>query len=407
MAWQQQDFTPAASSALAGLRVLDISRLVAANMTSLQLADHGADVIKVEPLPAGDPLRAWQSADVATFWKAYARNKRSIALDFRSAGATAILERLIAGSDVLIENFKPGTMEKMGLDPARLIERHPRLIVLRVSGFGQTGPYSSRPGFGTLIEAMSGFAARNGEEGGGPLLPPLALADMIAGLYGAFGVMTALHAAHATGRGQVIDLSLLEPMVSMIGPEAADLARTGLVKQRVGNGSFTSSPRNVYRAKDGGFVAISASIQSMAERVFRLIGKGDLLADPRFATNVARVANRCEVDHMVGEWIGARTRDEALAQFEAADITAAPILDARDSAADPHFIERGVVVEVPDADIGRMAMHAPLPRLSDTPASLRRPAPRLGEHTRAILAECGMTEPEIEQALAGGLVAER
>ncbi|MCF3933857.1 CoA transferase [Acuticoccus sp. M5D2P5] len=406
MDWQQRDFDPAAAGPLAGIRVVDLSRLVAGNMTSLQLADHGADVVKVEPLPDGDPLRAWRRANVTTFWKTYCRNKRSLALDFRGEGAVAILRKLILSADVLIENFRPGTMEEMGLDPKALQAAAPGLVVLRVSGFGQTGPYGQRPGFGTLVEAMSGFAARNGEEGGDPLLPPLALADMIAGLYGAFGIMTALHARASTGTGQIIDLSLLEPIVSVLGPEAADFKLTNTVKPRVGNGSHTSSPRNVYRTLDNEFVALSASMQRMAERVFKAIGREDMLADPRFATNAARVQHRGEVDRVVGGWILQHDRAEVLEIFGKASITVAPILDAKDIAADPHFHERGIIVEVPDEEMGRIPVHAPIPRLSETPAPLRFAAPKLGEHTRDILAEAGMNDDEIAGAVASGLVAE-
>ena len=391
---------------LHGIRVVDLSRLVAGNMASLQMADHGADVIKVEPLPDGDPLRAWGAAKVPTFWKSYCRNKRSLALDFRAEGSVGILKRLIDGADVVIENFRPGTMEKMGLDPAELVVGRPDLVVLRVSGFGQTGPYGPRPGFGTLIEAMSGFAARNGEEGGDPLLPPLALADMISGLYGAFGVMTAIHARKTTGDGQVIDLSLLESMVSVLGPEPADLRLTGSVKPRLGNGSNTSSPRNVYRTGDGHFIALSASIQRMAERVFTLIGRGDMLSDPRFSTNHARVQHREEVDAIVGDWIGARTREEVLSTFDEAGVTAAPIFDTKDIVANEHFQEREVFVELPDEDTGSIPMHSPIPRLSGTPASIRFPAPKLGEHSRSILTGLGFEPAQIDAAVAAGLVKE-
>ena len=251
---------------------------------------------------------------------------------------------------------------------------------------------------------MSGFAARNGEEGGEPLLPPLALADMISGLYGAFGIMAALRAREASGRGQIIDLSLLEPMVSVLGPEAADLKLTGRVKPRVGNASNTSSPRNVYRTRDGEFVALSASMQRMAERVLKLIGREDMLSDPRFATNAARVKHREEVDRAVGGWILGRDRAEVLQAFEAAGITAAPIFDAGDIARNPHFHERGIFVEVPDEDMGAIPIHAPIPRLSDTPATIHAPAPKLGEHTRDVLAEAGLSEAEIGKAVANGLV---
>lgn len=385
--------------------MLDLSRLVAGNMTSLQLADFGAEVTKVEPLPAGDPLRAWQQEGVSSFWKVYGRNKRSLALDFRKEGAVDLLARLIASSDVMIENFRPGTLEGMGLGPEVLRARHPDLILLRVSGFGQTGPYSRRPGFGTLIEGMSGFASRNGEPEGGPLLPPLALADMIAGLYGANAVGMALRVRDAGQGGQVIDLSLLEAMTSVLGPEALDHALTGQVKPRVGNGSNTSSPRNAYRTRDGAWIAVSGSMQSMAERVFRAIGRADMIDDPRYRTNADRVARRGEVDGIIGDWFAARTRDEAMEVMERAGVTAAPLYDIADIAADPHFSQRGIYVETEDPELGRAAQHAPVPRLSETPAALRHAAPALGADTDAILAAAGMAEDEIARLHATGVVA--
>ncbi|WP_342595747.1 CoA transferase [Salinicola lusitanus] len=402
--WQEQLFSGEASAALAGVRVLDLSRLVAGNMTSMQLGDFGADVVKVEPTPAGDPLRAWQSEGVSSFWKVYGRNKRSLALDFRREGAVALLRELIASADVLIENFRPGTLEKMGLAPETLLAATPSLIVLRVSGFGQSGPYSSRPGFGTVVEGMSGFADRNGEAGGGPLLPPLALADMIAGIYGAFSTVMALRVRDQTGQGQVIDLSLLEPIISTLGPEALDFALTGMAKPRVGNGSNTSSPRNVYRTADGEYIAISGSMQSMAERLFRLMQREDLLEDPRYATNAARVAHRQQVDEIVGEWVGRFEREELVALFEREHITASPIYDIAAIAEDSHFIERGVYVRVPDEELGSVPMHAPVPRLSATPGAISRPAPALGADSRAVLADYGLPAERIDSVMRDGIV---
>ena len=296
-------FQPAAAGPLAGMRVLDLSRLVAGNMLSLQLADFGADVIKVEP-PAGDPLRDWRDGGEELHWKTYARNKRSIVLNFRHAAAKEALTRLVATADVLIENFRPGTLEEMGLGPDVLLASNPGLVIVRVSGFGQTGPYAPLPGFGTLVEAMSGFAARTGFPDREPVLPPLALADMIAGLYGAFAVVTALRARDrgdgGCDGGQVIDLSLLESMFSVLGPEAAIYQRTGVVKERVGSGSNTSAPRNVYRCADGDYVALSGSTGAMARRVFEVIGRPDMIEYARFRTNSARIENRALVDEAAG-----------------------------------------------------------------------------------------------------------
>ena len=277
---------------LDGVRVLDLSRLVAGNMLSLQLADLGAEVTKVEP-PHGDPLRDWLDQGQPLFWKTYARNKRSIVLNLRIEAGKEALLRLSERADVLIENFRPGTLEQMALGPDVFLARNPDLILVRISGFGQTGPYAQLPGFGTLVEAMSGLAARTGFADREPVLPPLALADMIAGLYGANAVATALFARErGRARGQVIDLSLLESIFSVLGPEAAIFRTTGKLKERTGSGSSTTAPRNVYRCADGKYVAMSASIQSMARRVFEVIGRAEMIEDERFRTNSDRVRNR-------------------------------------------------------------------------------------------------------------------
>jgi len=385
-------FDLSAHGPLHGVRVLDLSRLVAGNMLSLQLADFGADVIKVEP-PGGDPLREWRDDGKSLHWKTYARNKRSIVLNLRHDEAKDALLRLIAKSDVLIENYRPGTLEEMDLGPDVLLKRNPGLIVVRVSGFGQTGPYAPLPGFGTLVEAMSGFASRNGFPDREPVLPPLAIADMIAGLYGAFAVATALRACDQGKGGQVIDLSLLESIFSVLGPEAAIYQVTGTVKERAGSASNTSSPRNVYRCSDGKYVAVSASIQSMAQRLFQAIGRADMIEDSRFRTNSDRVKHRSLVDQAVGAWFATKTRDQALAAMQAAEVTVGPVYDVADAVADAHFRERGIIVDVEDAELGSVPVHNILPRLSATPGTFRLPAPQLGEHTDAILAEAGL-DPE-------------
>ncbi|MDB5505403.1 MAG: acyl-CoA transferase [Devosia sp.] len=383
-------FTPIATGPLAGIRVIDLSRLVAGNMLSLQLGDFGADVIKVEP-PQGDPLREWQEDGHSLFWKAYGRNKRSLVLNLRDAPDMAVLKQLLATADVFIENFRPGTLEEMGLAPAGLLEANPDLIIVRVSGFGQTGPYAQFPGFGTIVEGMSGFAYRTGFPDREPLLPPLALADMIAGIYGASAVGTALF-ARETGRarGQVIDLSLLEPMVSVLGPEAAIYQVTGRIKERTGSGSNTSSPRNVYRCRDGKYVALSGSTPQVARRVFEIIGRPEMNADPRFATNSDRVQNRALVDAAVGEWFARYEQAEALQIMRDSGATVGPIYSAADAVVDPHFVERGIIVEVEDADLGPLPVHNIVPRLSATPGAFRLPAPALGQHTAEILAELGI-----------------
>ncbi len=398
-------FDPDAHGPLDGVRVLDLSRLVAGNMLSLQLADFGADVVKVEP-PAGDPLRDWRDAGQSLHWKTYARNKRSLVLNLRHASARDALLRLVAGTDVFIENFRPGTLEEMGLGPEILHARNPGLVIVRVSGFGQTGPYAPLPGFGTLVEAMSGFAARTGFPDREPVLPPLALADMIAGLYGAFATVTALRARdNDTGRGQVIDLTLLESMFSVLGPEAAIYRATGAVKERTGSGSNTSAPRNVYRCADGKYVAMSGSTETMARRIFETIGRADMLADERFRTNSARVAHRDLVDAAVGGWFAQKTHDEALAHMRAAGVTVGPVYDIADAMADAHFQERPVIVEVEDQELGSLPMHDIVPRLSATPGVWRRPAPALGEHTDVVLGEAGLDADAIARLREEGAAA--
>ncbi len=398
---QPLKFNPDAGGPLSGVRVLDLSRLVAGNMASLQLGDFGADIIKVEP-PAGDPLRAWKDEDLSLFWKVYGRNKRSIVLDLRHPPAMAALWRLIETADVFIENYRPGTLEKMGLAPDMLLARNPELIVLRVSGFGQTGPDAHLPGFGTIVEGMSGFAYRTGYADRPPLLPPLALADMIAGIYGASAVNMALLARErGQAKGQVIDLSLLEPIFSVLGPEAAIFKQTGKMKERAGSTSNTSSPRNVYRCRDGKFLALSGSTQQMAERIFGVIGRADLIKDSRFALNSDRVKNRDLVDEIVGGWFLKQDSDRALEIMREAGATVGPIYSAADAATDRHFVEREVFVDVEDAELGSVAMNNIVPRMSKTPGSFRLPAPELGADTVAILKGAGLSDPEISQVQKG------
>jgi crotonobetainyl-CoA:carnitine CoA-transferase CaiB-like acyl-CoA transferase len=400
------DFEPNAAAPLDGMRVIDLSRLVAGNMLSLQLADQGAEVIKIEDTRIGDPLRAWRVKGLSLHWKVYARNKKSLALNLRpQAGRNTLLD-LLAQSHVLIENYRPGTLEEMGLGPDVLHARNPQLIIVRITGFGQDGPYRDRPGFGTLVEAMSGFASKNGFADRPPVLPPLALADMVAGLYGAYAVMIALRVAEHGGKGQVIDLPLLDPIISILGPEAAAYRVSGEKPQRTGSRSLTTSPRNVYATKDGRYIAISASIQAMAERVFRAIGKPEMIEDPRFRTNTDRVRNIDECDGAVAEFIAHRTLDENMAVFQAAEVTANPVYEIDQLIADEHIQARGVIVEAPDDEAGSVLMHNVIPRLSGTPGRLRHPAPTLGQHTREVLGAIGYSVDRIAALEADGVVKE-
>ena len=379
-------FDPQTPGPLAGVRVLDLSRLVAGNMLSLYLADFGADVIKVER-KEGDDLRRWREGGHEIYWKVYGRNKRSLVLDLKSAEGLAQFRKLVRHSQILIENFVPGGLEKMGLAPDVLLAINPALVIARISGWGQTGPYSHKPGFGTLIEAMSGFAYLNGFPDRPPALPPLALADMIAGVYGAAGVLTALRVAERDGRGQVIDLSLFEPIFSFIASEAAKTRLTGSATLRSGNQSTHTAPRNVYATGDGGYVAMSGSMQSMAMRILDTIGRPELKDDPRFATNEGRVAHRDLLDAIIGGFIAARSTGENLALFEAAGVTVGPVCSMADLLEHPYTQGREVIVEVEDADMGSLPMHNIVPRLTVSPGGFRRAAPKLGEHTAEILAE--------------------
>ena len=305
----------------------------------------------------------------------------------------------------MIESFRYRYLERLGVGPDRLAARNPRLVLVRVSGFGQTGAYARRPGFGTLVEAMSGFASRNGFEDREPVLPPLAMADMIAGLYGAMAVVIAVRDIEINGgRGQVIDLSLLDSIFSILGPEAAIHRLSGKIRRRVGSASESTSPRNVYATRDGGWVAISASTQAMTERLFAAIGRADLNEDPAFKTNAERVKRRGEVDAIVGGFIGQRTLAEAIAFFETAGVTAAPVYDIAQFLADPHVQERGVVVEAPDDEMGTVPMHAPVPRLDRTPGGLRTPAPKLGEHTDEIFTRIGYSPERLAELRQRGVI---
>ncbi len=400
-----RDFDPAATCPLDDVRVLDLSRLVAGNILTHVLADLGAEVIKVEKPGQGDDLRNWTTRGVPLWWQVYARNKKSLCLDLRQAEGRDLLLRLVESSKILVENYRPGTLEKMGLGPDVLHARNPGLVIVRVSGWGQTGPFRDKPGFGSLIEAFSGFAAMNGFADRPPVLPAFAMADAFAGLYGALAALTALRVAETGGPGQVIDLALLEPILAMLGPKAAEHRLTGETTPRMGSRCTIQAPRDVYPTKDGKYVALSTGTQAMAERLFRAIGRADLLDDPRFRTNAERLRHRDEVEAIVARFIALRTQAEALAFFEETEVTVGPVCDEADLAADPYVAEREVLIELPDALSGSLPMHNIVPRLSATPGALRRPAPKLGEHNAEILRALGCSEDEIGRLTDAGVLS--
>jgi len=401
----ERSYDSRAKGPLDGVFVLDLSRLVAGNILTHQLADFGAEVVKVEPA-AGDTLRQWKVKGVPTAWKVYGRNKKSVALDLRAPRAVELVLELAGKASCFVESFRPGTLEAMGLSPQRLLERNPRLVIVRISGWGQTGPYNRRPGFGTVVEGLSGFASMNGFGDREPLLPPFYMADSIAGLYGASAAMIALrHVEVNGGAGQVIDLSLLDPMIAILGPQAANFRITGKVKPRTGNRSTNTAPRNAYRTSDGRYLCLSASTQQMTERLLRAIGRPELIDDPRFRANEDRLAHWRELDDILGGFIGARTLDENMAHFERTEVTIGPMLDISQIVEDPHVRARDILVDLPDDQVGAIPMHHPVPRLDSTPAVFVRPAPRIGEHNAEILARIGIGAAELTKLVEQGVVA--
>lgn len=395
-----------AAGPLAGLRVVDASTLFAGPMAAMHLGDMGARVVKVEHPRRPDPSRGHGAAKdgVNLWWKTLGRNKETVTADLSSPGGREVFLALARWADVVVENFRPGTLERWGLGYDALAAANPRLVLARVTGFGQVGPYRSHPGFGTLAEAMSGFAALTGEPDGPPTLPPFGLADGVASLATAYAVMVALHARERTGRGQVVDLAIIEPILAMLGPQITRWDQLRTVQPRTGNRSSNNAPRNTYRTADDQWVAVSTSAQSVAERVVRLVGRADLVDEPWFATGATRAQHADELDEAVGGWIAARTRDEVVAAFEEAQAAVAPIYDARDIVADAQFRALGTVHEIDDPELGTMAMQGPLFRLSEHEAVIAHTGRAPGADTDAVLAELGFDTDRIAALRAGGAI---
>jgi crotonobetainyl-CoA:carnitine CoA-transferase CaiB-like acyl-CoA transferase len=389
------------------VRVVDCSTILAGPLCCRILGDYGADVIKVEHPVAGDGMRGhgYAKDGIPLWWKEISRNKRTLALSLSQPEGAEAFRKLAATADVVVENFRPGTFERWGLDPAELRARNPDLITLRLTGFGQTGPYAHRAGFGTLAEAMSGFAAMTGQADGPPTLPSFGLADSIAGIAAATAVLMALRVRDRGDGGQEIDINILEPIMTAVGPAAMAYDQLGLIEQRHGNRSSNNAPRNTYQTKDGSWVAVSTSAQRIAEKVMVMIGHGEIIDEPWFASGRGRVQHVDELDGYLSDWIGARDRRTVLEAFEEAGAAIAPIYDARDIAGDPHIRSTEMLTEVDDPDLGRVLMHNVMWRMGRTPGSIRFTGRALGADTDQVLTEIGYGASDIARLRASGIVA--
>jgi len=377
--------------------VLDLATVYAGPFAAALLGDFGAEVIKVEH-PRGDPLRTHgaQKDGVGLWWKQLSRNKLCVTLNLSHAEGQELLIRLADGADVLVENFRPGVMERWGLGYDRLHERNPGLVMLRTTGFGQFGPYAGRPGFGTLAESLSGFAAMTGSPDGPPTLPPFGLADGIAGLAGAFAVMSALYNRDSgDGLGQVIDLAIIEPILMVLGAQATAYDALGVVPERTGNRSANNAPRNTYLTRDGLWVAVSTSADTVAARVMRLVRHAEVIDEPWFGNQAERAKRADLLDGIVGGWIGRRDLEDVMRQFEAAGAAVAPIYDIRQIVADPQYRALGTFMRLPDEDLGSVLVQNVIARLTATPGKVRWPGRRLGQDNEVVYGRMGVRSAEL------------
>lgn len=378
--------------ALDGIRVLDLSQVIAGPTAATLLADHGADVIKVERPGTGDPMRVFghRKDGISLHWKFLGRNRRSITLDPSRPEGREVLLELVAGSDVLVESFRPGTLERWQLGYEDLAAVNPRIVLARISGFGRRGPMSSRPGFGTLAEAMSGYAHISGDVGGPPKLPAFPLADAVAGLVAGFGILAALRARELTGRGQEVDISLLEPMLFIMGAQATVYDQLGIVAQPTGGRPVAAGPRGSFQCGDGRWISLASSTTPTAERVMELVGRPEVTAEPWFATGRGRAEHIDELHDAIAAWVGERSRDDVLEAMAAAGAAAGPVYDIGEILEDEQFAAIEAFIRVDDQDLGNVLMQNVPVRLSETPGRVEVAGPRLGEHTDAVLEEFGI-----------------
>lgn len=391
--------------ALEGVKVVDAATLFAGPLAAMILGDYGAEVLKVEH-PKGDPARShgYSKDGIGLWWKMLARNKRAVTVNFSDSEGQEIFRRIARDADVVIESFRPGTLERWNLGYEELKKENPGLILARVTGFGQYGPYRKRPGFGTLAESMSGFAYITGQPDGPPTLPPFGLADGIAALATSTAILTALRAREQTGHGQVVDLAIIEPILTVLGAQITAFDQLGVIQERNGNRSVNNAPRNTYMTKDGKWVAVSTSAQNIAERVVRLVGRSDFIDEPWFASGHERAQHADELDEAVSSWIEERTQEEVVDAFEEVEAAVAPIYNAADIVEDPQYQALDSIISVDDPDLGPVKMQNVLFRLSETPGEVRWPGPRLGEHNEEVFEELGIGADELRRLAERGVV---
>jgi len=401
--------TSSSSSAgpLAGLKVLELGQLIAGPFAAKTLADFGAEVVKIEPPGAGDPLRKWRLLKDGTsvWWQLQSRNKRSLALDLKTPEAQDIVRKLVLESDVLIENFRPGAMEGWGLGPDELLQLNPRLIMLRISGYGQTGPYRDRPGFGVVAEAMSGLRHLTGEPGRVPVRVGVSIGDTLAALHGVIGILLALQHRHASGKGQVVDVALYEAVFNCMESLLPEYSAFGAVRGPAGSALPGIAPSNAYVCKDGGYALIAGNGDSIFKRLMTVIDREDLGADPALSDNAGRVARVAEIDEAIGQWAAQRTVDEVLALLDQVSVPAGRIYTVADIAADPHYRARGMLDERRMDDGSSLTLPGIVPKLSATPGSHRRNAPAIGQDSDAVLKELGLSPEQIFGLKEKGIVA--
>jgi crotonobetainyl-CoA:carnitine CoA-transferase CaiB-like acyl-CoA transferase len=390
---------------LEGVKVIDAATLFAGPLAATILGDFGAAVLKVEH-PKGDPSRShgYAKDGIGLWWKMLGRNKRAVTLSMSTTEGAEIFKRLARDADVVIESFRPGTLERWGLSYEELSRENPGLVLARVTGFGQFGPYSNRPGFGTIAESMSGFAHVTGQPSGPPTLPPFGLADGIAALATTCAVLMALRARDATGKGQVVDLAIIEPIFTVLGPQPIAYDQLGVIQERTGNRSNNNAPRNTYQTKDGKWVAISTSAQNIAERVMRLVGRPEFIEEPWFQKGSERAKHADELDEAVGRWISERTTEEVVEAFEEANAAITPIYNIEDIMQDPQYQALDSIITVNDPELGPIKMQNVLFRLSETPGEVKWSGPQLGEHNEEVYRELGIDEERLERLKAEGVL---